>query len=113
MTPRARPTPDAGPELDLAAALDARVADAYTGVLTEDERAEADPVTLYVVIAPQVFVRMRPVTGPSGKAYRNRPFTAGAILPADVDAEQLPHMVTTGLVRPVTVDPRTGEVTTR
>ena len=135
MTSRTRPTPDAVPELvldeldpvedldpdadpetdpvpDLGAALDARVAHDYaTAALTEDERTT--PVTLHVVIAPQVFVRMRAVKGPSGTAWRNRPFLAGEILPADADADHVAHLVRIGHLRAVDVNPRTGKVTTR
>ena len=109
--PRTRPTPDANP--DLGAALDARVAQEYAAAaLTEEERAEA--VTLYVVVAPHVVVCDRAVTGPGGsKAYRNRPYQAGAILPAAADPDDVAHLVRIGHLRAVHVNPRTGEVTTR
>lgn len=125
MTPRTRPTPDAdgktgsipltdgtpGPELDLGAALDARVAQDYAAAaLTEEERAEA--VTLYVVIAPHVFIRMRAVKGPSGTAWRNRPYQAGAILPAEADPDDVARLVKAGMLRAVHIDPTTGEVHT-
>ena len=112
MTPRTRPTPDASP--DLAAALDARVAQDYAAAgLTEDERAEA--VTLYVVIQPRgTMVRTRRVDNfGAGSGTLNEWFETGAILPAGVDADHVAHLVRIGHLRAVDVNPRTGEVTTR
>lgn len=103
-------TPDTD---DAADVLAARLAGDYAGSLTDAERTAAPPtVVLYVVVSNRpVMVTAGGGAHATGLVGVKELHRRGAILPEGVAQAELDQLVRRGLVRAVSVNPTTGEVT--